>query len=198
MNISNSISDTIQSGLPISKKLFALAERIVPDITEVNRLATETSLLTSTFNSFRSTFENSDGYRYSTGAAAVAQKILDRCRDIFEELDKVFLGSPLEGLRKDDVAVRVEEELKKTGMKISRGLLEACSITVHLILHNLSTAKQPYARRYLRTSDCRANYHANQIQSLDVHAGYRNRTTRSYHPKPTLFTTSRHHLPRTT
>ena len=108
MNISNSISDTIQSGLPISKKLFALAERIVPDITEVNRLATETSLLTSTFNSFRSTFENSDGYRYSTGAAAVAQKILDRCRDIFEELDKVFLGSPLEGLRKDDVAVRVE------------------------------------------------------------------------------------------
>lgn len=163
MNISKSTSDTIQSGLPIPKKLFALAERIVPDTTEVNKHATEISLLTSTFNSFRSTFENSDGCRYSTGAAAVAQKVLDRCRDIFEELDKVFLGSTLEGLRKEDVALRVKDEFEKKRMKISRGLLEACSITMHLILHNLSTAKQPYARRYLRTSDCRADYHANQI-----------------------------------
>lgn len=75
------------------------------------------------------------------GAAAVAQTVLDRCRDISEELDNVFLGSSLEGLRKEDVAFRMKEKFEKTEMKIWRGLLEACSITMRLILHNLSTAQ---------------------------------------------------------
>ncbi|KAH7407350.1 hypothetical protein BKA64DRAFT_413066 [Cadophora sp. MPI-SDFR-AT-0126] len=147
MNISANISDAIQSALSISKKLFALAETTGLTYTEVNKLATEITILASTSNILRSSLNNSDGCRYSIGAVSIAQKVLDRCQDIFGALDRILIGLQLEGSGKEEIIPRMKNEFENTEVKILRGTLEACNFTLHLILHNLTIAKKPIARR---------------------------------------------------
>ncbi|KAK0100827.1 hypothetical protein ONS95_007275 [Cadophora gregata] len=147
MNISANISDTIHSGLAVSNKLFALAEKIRPATAEVNKVAVEISLLTSTLHSLRSVRIDSEGCRYSIGATTIAQKVLDRCQDLFRELDRVLIGLKHDGVRMEDLVPKVKAEFEKTGMKILWATLEACSITFQLLLHNLSVAKKPTVRR---------------------------------------------------
>ncbi|PVH83791.1 hypothetical protein DL98DRAFT_652243 [Cadophora sp. DSE1049] len=169
MNISATISDTIQSGLSVSKKLFALAEKIRPANTEVNKLATDIILLTSTLNSLRTTLSSSDGCRYSIGAVELAQKVLDRCREIFEGLDKVLVSLKLEGVRKEDLVLKTTNEFQRTESKILRVLLEACSITLHLMLHNLTISKKPIAKRSsMYTLDMEAEQHELIIHTLQT------------------------------
>lgn len=148
MEISTNILNTIKAGLTIFKKLFELGERTGSAGLEASQLATEISLICSTLRQIQSSFLQGDGGRYSIGAVALIQKILDRCQEIYDELDAILKRINAGFGRTEDLILRVRCESEKTEVKILKGTLEACNITLHLIQHNLTIAKKATSRRY--------------------------------------------------
>ncbi|KAG4441549.1 hypothetical protein IFR05_002934 [Cadophora sp. M221] len=148
MDISKSIFNTIQAGLAVSQKLFELGEKSGPAGAGATQWAIEISLLNSTLSQIQSAVTKGEAGRYAIGAVAIIQKILERCEQIYGELEiisnRVMIGKG----GKEDLAATFRYEFEKAEVKIMKGITEACNITLHLMQHNLSMAKDATRRRH--------------------------------------------------
>ncbi|KAL2073536.1 hypothetical protein VTL71DRAFT_10862 [Oculimacula yallundae] len=167
MSFSTDLSSTINTGMALSNRLFDIADHDkVPGGGcggETTQLAIEISLLSSLLSQLSSNFLHNHGSReriggfggsggrYMIGAVGIVQKILDRCQLIYDELNTMVNRIDIEarhgmkaGKGKEDITVgmgeRVRCEVEKNEGKVMRGTLEACTITLHLMMHNLTAA----------------------------------------------------------
>ncbi|KAH9220753.1 hypothetical protein DL95DRAFT_456019 [Leptodontidium sp. 2 PMI_412] len=148
MDISTNIYSTIQSGLAISKNLFDLGDKAGPTVTEPTQWAVKISLLNSTLGQIRSAITQGKGGRYTIGAAAIVQRILERCEQIHGELEIITNRIQLQDSRKEGLTARVRCEFERVEVKIMKATMEACNITLHLMHHNLAITKQGAGRRH--------------------------------------------------
>ncbi|CZT06641.1 uncharacterized protein RCO7_04355 [Rhynchosporium graminicola] len=162
-HISTDISSTINAGLTLLNKLLALGGRCDGEgagdggRSEPGQLAVEISLLSSTLKQISSIILQRDGGgRYAIGVISIVQKILDRCQLIYDELNTMLNRIEIEtrngmnvgkGKEYTSLVMKVRREFEKVEVKIAKAVMEACSITLHLMVHNLASASRKIVSR---------------------------------------------------
>ncbi|CZT01881.1 uncharacterized protein RAG0_09287 [Rhynchosporium agropyri] len=162
-HISTEISSTINAGLTLLNKLLALGGRCDGEgagdggRSEPGQLAVEISLLSSTLKQISSIILQRDGGgRYAIGAISIVQKILDRCQLIYDELNTMLNRIEIEtrngmnvgkGKEYTSLVMKVRREFEKVEVKIAKAVMEACRITLHLMVHKLASAGRKIVSR---------------------------------------------------
>lgn len=139
------------AGAKLSIVLFEFASSVGSAGVEARQIGTEISLFCSVLKQLQSTLTKARSYRYSISAIETTQEILDRCQDVFKEIEEI-----VEGLRKKrgrateasvDLVSRVKWTFKRSHVQMLRTTLESCKITLHIMLTTLEFAQKIATRR---------------------------------------------------
>ena len=147
-----SIIGVAGAGAKLSIMLFEFASTVGSAGQEVKRIGIEISLFCSVLKQLQSTLTKAKAYRYSLSALETTQEILDRCQEVFQEIENV-----VDALRKRggegstepsvDLIARVKWTLKRSKVQVLRTTLESCKVTLHLMLSTLDFAQKIATRR---------------------------------------------------
>jgi len=147
-----SIIGVAGAGAKLSIMLFEFASSVGSAGAEVKRIGIEISLFCSVLKQLQSTLTKAKAYRYSLSALETTQEVLDRCQDVFEEIEGI-----VDGLRKRGTGEAVETSMgliarvkwtfKRSKVQVLRTTLESCKITLHLMLTTLEFAQKIATRR---------------------------------------------------
>jgi predicted glycosyl hydrolase (DUF1957 family) len=139
------------AGAKLSIVLFEFASSVGSAGVEARQIGTEISLFCSVLKQLQSTLTKARSYRYSISAIETTQEILDRCQDVFKEIEEI-----IESLRKRrgktaeasvDLVARVKWTFKRSHVQMLRTTLESCKITLHIMLTTLEFAQKIATRR---------------------------------------------------
>jgi hypothetical protein len=147
-----SIIGVVGAGAKLSIILFEFASTVGSAGAEVKRIGIEISLFCSVLKQLQSTLTKAKAYRYSLSALQTTQEILDRCQEIFKDIEDI-----VDGLRKRrtgeaaetsmDLISRAKWTFKRSQVQVLRTTLESCKITLHLMLTTLEFAQKIGTRR---------------------------------------------------
>ena len=123
----------IGAGLQLSMVLYDLASTVGFACKEIKSVAREVSLLCRVLKQVQSTLSKVKAFRVSTNAIQLTQDILDRCQEIFDELDLV-----LKCLQKEskamDVLTRAKWIYEKAGVLAKQQSLTSCTYALHIMI----------------------------------------------------------------
>lgn len=114
------------------------------------QIGIEISLFCSVLKQLQSTLTKAKAYRYSFSAIETTQEILDRCQEVFKEIEGI-----VHGLRKRRVELsaevdwiaRVKWTFKRSQVQLLRTTLESCIVTLHIMLSTLEFAQKIATRK---------------------------------------------------
>ncbi|KAJ5038053.1 uncharacterized protein L3040_006924 [Drepanopeziza brunnea f. sp. 'multigermtubi'] len=189
--ISNT-SNLIALGLELSSTLADLAatlETAAAAGLDFRQSGLEISLFCSVLLQVHATVTHAAPCRYSIGALAQMRTIVTRGAEVLLEIDQ--------GIRRVDVARRDGDLLARGRLvfghvrfQILRGALEACTVTLHIMLHNLGLARLSAAELLeeekmtaLVTDGLKTTRHAtlHRLQSLETSMQF---AASNHHPPP--------------
>jgi hypothetical protein len=146
-----SIIGVAGAGAKLSIVLFDFASTVGSAGLEIRQIGTEISLFCSVLVQLQSTLTRAKGYRYSISAIDTTQQILDRCQQVFKDIDSIVDGLRKPGAKPGEASVdlvaRVKWTLKRSKVQLLRTTLESCKITLHLMLTTLDFAQKLSLRR---------------------------------------------------
>lgn len=142
------------SGAKISMHLYALGSTIGSAKGDVTKVAVNIATFCSVLQQLASTLEKARSARFSISAIATTQEILDRCQELFGEIEDVVdkLRSPQKGGQDPKQTsignvARVKWVFKRLKMKKIRAELESMKLTLSLMLTTLNFADRIAKRR---------------------------------------------------
>jgi hypothetical protein len=147
-----SIIGVAGAGAKLSIVLFEFASTVGSAGHEVRQIGIEISLFCSVLKQLQSTLTKAKAYRYSISAIETTQEILDRCQDVFEEIDTIVNGLRKRGGDRSpeatrDLVARVKWTFKRSQVQLLRTTLESCKVTLHIMLSTLEFAQKIATRR---------------------------------------------------
>jgi hypothetical protein len=101
-----SIIGVAGAGAKLSIMLFEFASSVGSAGAEVKRIGIEIKLFCSVLKQLQSTLTKAKAYRYSLSSLETTQEVLDRCQDVFEEIEGI-----VDGLRKRSTGEAVETSM---------------------------------------------------------------------------------------
>ncbi|KAI9049823.1 hypothetical protein LZ554_005973 [Drepanopeziza brunnea f. sp. 'monogermtubi'] len=146
--ISNT-SDLIALGLELSTTLADLAATLGTAAAaglDVRQSGLEISLLCSVLLQVHYTVTHAAPCRYSIGALAQMKTIVTRGAEVLVEIDQGVRRVDA-GKGDGDLLARVRLVFGHARFQILRGAVEACTVTLHIMLHNLGLARCRWARK---------------------------------------------------
>lgn len=145
-----SIIAIVHTGSKLSVALFDFASSLGSAGAEVQAIGTEISLFCSVLKQLERALAKAKNRRYSISAIEVTQQILDQCRTVLEEIEKIIEGTTKKNSADTsiDVKTRITWVLRKRAkIRMHRATLESCKITLHLMLTTLDFARKVSSRR---------------------------------------------------
>ena len=146
-----SIIGIVGIGAKLSISLFELAATVGSAGTEIRAIGTEISLFCSVLRQLEKTLNRAKSFRYSISAIETTQEILDKCQDVFREIEII-----IDGLRQQksqsaessvDFVARLKWTFRRSKVQMHRTTLESCKLTLHLMLTTLDFAQKVADRR---------------------------------------------------
>ena len=141
-------------GATLSIAIFDIASKIGAAGKELQDLSTEISLLCSVFKQLETLLSHAH-FRYSNAAVDTTRKILERCKEVFNELDDVVKdlrprkSDDLGGIPSLDFVTRVKWlGFKSSKVKLIKSTLESYKITLGIMLSTMQLAEKASMRRY--------------------------------------------------
>ena len=147
-----SIIGVAGAGAKLSIVLFEFASTVGSAGLEVRQIGIDISLFCSVLKQLQSTLTKAKAYRYSISAIETTQEILDRCKEVFGEIEEI-LRSLQKGERDPsaepsvDLIARVKWTFMRSKVQVLRATLESCKITLHIMLTTLEFAQKIATRR---------------------------------------------------
>jgi hypothetical protein len=140
------------AGAKLSILLFEFASTVGSAEQEIRQIGIEISLFCSVLKQLQSTLAKAKSYRYSLSAIETTREILDRCQQLFEEIEAIVCGLRKRGGERlvessVDWIGRVKWTFKLSQVQKLRTTLESCKVTLHLMLTTLEFAQKLAARR---------------------------------------------------
>jgi predicted glycosyl hydrolase (DUF1957 family) len=149
-----SIIGVVGAGAKLSILLFEFASTVGSAGQEVRQIGIEISLFCSVLKQLQSTLSNAKACRYSLSALEATQEILDRCQEIFKEIDAIVVSLRLRKRSDEhsseatqDLIARVKWTFKRSQVQLLRTTLESCKVTLHIMLTTLDIAQKIATRR---------------------------------------------------
>jgi hypothetical protein len=146
-----SIVGIAAAGAQLSMALFEFGSTVGSARSEVNQIATEISQFCAVLKQLHSTLTKAKARRYSISAIATTQDILERCQEIFREIEDIV--QPLQksaGKSKElpvDVVARVKWTFKRSKVQVLQKTLESSKNTLQLMLLVLDLAQKTASPR---------------------------------------------------
>ncbi|KAE9375816.1 hypothetical protein N431DRAFT_315168, partial [Stipitochalara longipes BDJ] len=140
------------TGATLSLVLFDFASKIGSAGQEIRQIGIEISIFCSVLEQLQSTLTKAKAYRYSVGALETTQEILNRCQEVFDEIEGIISGLRKRGQESSpeaikDLRVRVKWTFKRSRVQVLRTTLESCKLTLHMMLSTLDFAQKIATRR---------------------------------------------------
>jgi hypothetical protein len=147
-----SIIGVVGAGAKLSIVLFDFASTVGLAGKEVRQIGIEISLFCSVLKQLQSTLAKAKAFRYSLGAIETIQEILDRCQEVFKEIEGIINGLRKRGGERSteaapDLVARVKWTFKRSQVQLLRTTLESCKVTLHIMLSTLEFAQKIATRR---------------------------------------------------
>ncbi|KAK2627530.1 hypothetical protein QTJ16_003496 [Diplocarpon rosae] len=136
-----SISAVTTLALKLAADAFDLAKTATTTSVECRQLGLEISLFCSTLKQVDSTISEAGRLRYSICASRQTQHIVDRCWDILMSIDAMFGHPRSSAASRDDTVYKAIPNVSHPETQILRKALEACIITLHILLHRMELAR---------------------------------------------------------
>jgi hypothetical protein len=142
------------AGAKLSIAIFDIASTIGAAGKELQDLSTEISLLCSVFKQLETLLSHAH-FRYSNTAVDTTRKILERCKEVFNELGDVVKdlwprrNDDLGGIPSVGFVTRVKWlGFKKSKVKLIKSTLESYKLTLGIMLSTMQLAEKASIRRY--------------------------------------------------
>jgi len=140
------------AGAKLSIVLFEFASAVGSAGQEVRQIAIEISLFCSVLKQLQSTLAKAKAFRYSLSAIETTQEILDRCQEVFNEIEGIVNSLRKGGGERSpeatqDWVVRIKWTFKRSQVQLLRSTLESCKVTLHIMLSTLDFAQKIATRR---------------------------------------------------
>lgn len=140
------------AGAKLSIVLFEFASAVGSAGQEIRQIGIEISLFCSVLKQLQSTLAKAKAFRYSLSAIETTQEILDRCQEVFKEIEGIINRLRTKGGErypeaKQDWVARVKWTFKRSQIQLLRGTLESCKVTLHIMLSTLAFAQKIATRR---------------------------------------------------
>ncbi|KIM94409.1 hypothetical protein OIDMADRAFT_60736 [Oidiodendron maius Zn] len=147
-----SIIGVAGAGAKLSIVLFEFASTVGSAGLEVRQIGIDISLFCSVLKQLQSTLTKAKAYRYSISAIETTQEILDRCQEVFGEIEGILRGLQKGGRDPSaepsvDLIARVKWTFKRSKVQVLRATLESCKIMLHIMLTTLEFAQKIATRR---------------------------------------------------
>jgi len=118
----------------------------------IRQIAIEISLFCSVLKQLQSTLAKAKAFRYSLSAIETTQEILDRCQEVFNEIEGIVNSLRKGGGERSpeatqDWVVRIKWTFKRSQVQLLRSTLESCKVTLHIMLSTLDFAQKIATRR---------------------------------------------------
>lgn len=142
------------AGAKLSIVLFEFASTFKSAEQEVRQIGIEISLFCSVLKQLQSTLTKAKACRYSLSAIETTAEILDRCQEIFNEIEAIVtdlssgnqsVESSAESARK--LINKVKWTFKRSKVQLLRTTLESRKVTLHIMLSTLEFAQKIATRR---------------------------------------------------
>lgn len=150
-----SIIGVAGAGAKLSIAIFDMASTIGGAGKELQDLSTEISLLCSVFKQLETLLLHAH-FRYSNAAADTTRKILERCKEVFNELDDVVKdlwprkNDGMAGIPSVDFVTRVKWlGFKSSKVKLIKSTLESYKLTLGIMLSTMQLAERTSIRTYI-------------------------------------------------
>jgi hypothetical protein len=101
-----SIIGVAGAGAKLSIVLFEFASTVGSAGQEIKQIGIEISLFCSVLKQLESTLTKAKAYRYSLSAIETTQEILDRCQEVFNEIEAIVNGLRKRGSERSAEATR--------------------------------------------------------------------------------------------
>ena len=142
-----SIVGVAGAGATLSIAIFDIASTIGASGKELQDLSTEISLLCSVFKQLETLLSHAH-FRYSNAAVETTRKILERCKEVFSELNDIVKELPP---RNDNSIPSVDFVkwlgFKRSKVKLIKSTLESCKLTLGIMLSTMQLAEKASMRR---------------------------------------------------
>jgi hypothetical protein len=149
-----SIVGVASAGARLSIAIFDIASAIGAAGKELQDLSTEISLLCFVFKQLEALLSHAH-FRYSNAAVDTTRKILDRCKEVFNELDDVVKdlyprkNDELGRIPSPDFVTRVKWlGFRNSKVKLIKSTLESYKLTLGIMLSTMQLAEKTSMRRY--------------------------------------------------
>jgi hypothetical protein len=149
-----SIVGVAGAGAKLSIVLFEFASTVSSAGQEVRQIGIEISLFCSVLKQLQSTLIKAKTCRYSLSAIETTAEILDRCQQIFNEIEAIVTGlsSGNRSVERSTESTRklinnVKWTFKRSKVQLLRTTLESCKVTLHIMLSTLEFAQKIATRR---------------------------------------------------
>lgn len=149
-----SIIGVAGAGAKLSIAIFDIASTIGAAGKELQDLSTEISLLCSVFKQLELLLSLAH-FRYSNAAVDTTRKILERCKEVFNELDDVVKdlwprkNNDLGGIPSVNFVTRVKWlGFRNSKVKLIKSTLESYKLTLGIMLSTMQLAEKASMRRY--------------------------------------------------
>ncbi|CAL3973556.1 unnamed protein product [Diplocarpon coronariae] len=140
LNTPTSISAFLTLALRLAADASDFATTAGTTSAECRQLGLEISLFCSTLKQVQSKIGEAGKSRYSTCASRQTQHIVDHCWDVLMSIDALFARPRSSAGLKDDAMHKAILTLSHPGTHMLRKALEACLITLHILLHSMEFA----------------------------------------------------------
>lgn len=133
--------DLIAQGLQLSSTLLGSAKTAGSMAPNIRHLGADISLFCSVLKQVHLAVANSGMTKYSVGSRVLVQKIVRRCQKVFTSLDQIVDWLGPDGNHDEGFLAKADSVFGRSHCQILRKMVEACTITLHILLHNLEVAR---------------------------------------------------------
>jgi hypothetical protein len=146
-----SIVGVARTGAKLSLLLYEFASTVASARAEVISVGRDISLACAVLKQVASVFGNEKMARFSTTALGTTSDIVERCQDIFQEIDCIvrdLMKDRADGTKPSMGFInKVIWAFKRSRVQLLQGTLDSMKITLQLMLTTLDYSERIYSRR---------------------------------------------------